>query len=374
MLRKYQICTRCIMDTTDPEITFDSNGVCSHCKRYDQIAKQYQFNDNERQQILEKIVRKIKESGKKKEYDCIIGLSGGVDSSYAVYRVKEFGLRPLAIHLDNWWNSELAVRNIEKIVKKLDVDFHTYVLDWKEFKDLQLAFLKASTPDSDIAADHAIVATMYQAAKESNIDYMISGYNYKTETHLPRAWSQGHNDWIYIKGIHKRFGTISLKSFPHYTPYTYLYRPIAKKPKRIQILNFINYVKRDAIRILNEEFSFRYYGGKHYESTYTRFFQGYILPTKFGYDKRKAHLSSLICSGEMARKEALEEIKKPPYPLEEQAKDRDYVIKKLGITENEFNEIMNLPKKTYWDYPHSRIIGNIDKLKKLRSIWRRIFR
>lgn len=364
-LHRYQICTRCIMDTTDPEITFDSNGVCSHCKQYDQIAKQYQFNNRERERILKEIIRKIKESGKEKKYDCIIGLSGGVDSSFAAYKVKEFGLRPLAIHIDNGWNSELAVHNIKKIVKKLEIDFHACVLNWKEFKDLQLAFLKASTPDSDIPADHAIIAAIYQVARKYNVNYIISGSNYKTETHLPRAWSQGHHDWIYIKNIHKRFGAIPLKSFPHYTPYTKLYRKFFQKPKMIPILDFVNYVKRDAIKTLNESFNFTYYGGKHYESIYTRFFQGYILPVKFGYDKRKTHFSSLICSGEMTREEALKEIKKPTYPLNEQAKDKDCVIKKMGITEKEFDEIMNLPKKTYWDYPHS-ILFDKDKLKGLR--------
>jgi N-acetyl sugar amidotransferase len=337
------------MDTTDPDIEFDTSGVCNHCHDYNRLVREYVVTGKEGRKRLEAIVAEIKKEGIGKDYDCLIGVSGGVDSTFVAYQTKKMGLRPLAIHLDNGWNSELAVSNVQKAIKALNIDLHTYVIDWEEFKDLQIAFLKASTPDSEVPTDHAIVSLMYQIADKMNIKYVFIGRNVRTETHVPLAWSQGHFDWKYIENVHRMFGMRELKTYPHRTRKQDLY--YNQRQNWVNVLDCIDYVKKDAIRVLEQELGWQYYGGKHYESIYTRFFQGYILPKKFGYDKRKGHFSSLICSGEMTREKALEELKKEPYPIEMQMEDRAYVIKKLGLTENEFEEIMQLPKKTILDYP-----------------------
>lgn len=344
-----RICTRCVMDTTDPDIEFDEDGVCGHCHKYDAAKRTWVFTGQEGQRRLEQIVAKIKKEGVGKPYDCIIGVSGGVDSTYVAYKLKQLSLRPLAVHLDNGWDSELAVKNIENVLNKLHIDLYTHVIDWEEFKDLQLAFLKASTPDSEIPSDHAIFSFMYQMAEKKGIKYIIAGNNVQTESHLPAAWSRGYYDWRYIKSIHHRFGSGKLKTFPHMSISTFFrYRLTLKE---INILNYLDYVKKDAMQVLQQELGWKYYGGKHYESIYTRFYQGYILPKKFGFDKRKAHFSSLICSGEMSREKALAELQQEPYPCELQEEDRAYVLKKFNLTDEEFENIMNLPQKSYWDYP-----------------------
>lgn len=348
MTSQYKICTRCVMDTTDPDISFDNFGVCNHCSKYDQLQKKF-FSVLEGQQKLGKLIERIKKDGKGKEYDCVIGVSGGVDSTFVALKVKELGLRPLAVHLDNSWDSELAVNNIHKALQKLDIDLYTHVIDWEEFRELQLSFLRASTPDSEIPSDHAIVALMHQMAEKIGTRYIISGYNFKTESHLPVAWAQGHFDWRYIQTVHKKFSSIELKTFPHMDLLTLNKYRLTQK--MINILDFLDYVKADAMEILKNSLGWKYYGGKHYESIYTRFFQGYILPKKFGYDKRRSHFSSLICSGEMTRQEALENLELETYPSQMQDEDKAYVIKKLRLTEETFDQIMNLPRKSYWDYP-----------------------
>lgn len=348
-MSEYQICTRCVMDTSDPEIRFDENGVCNHCHTYDRMVRQYVVDGEAGLREIEKIAEKIRLDGQGKQYDCVIGVSGGVDSTYVAYAVKKYGLRPLAVHLDNGWDSELAVKNIEETLKRLGIDLYTEVLDWEEFKDLQVSFLKASTPDSEIPSDHAINAILGRMAEKIGVKYIIIGTNVRTESHLPRAWSQGHSDWKYIRGLHQRFGTRLLKTFPHYDFFTFYRRMFTQK--RVEILNYIGYNKSEALRVLQDELGWRYYGGKHYESIYTRFYQGFILPEKFGFDKRRSHLSSLICSGEITREKALEELKIPTYSPAMQEEDREYVAKKLGFSEEEFNAIMKAPKRSYWDYP-----------------------
>lgn len=346
--REYQICSRCVMDTTDPNILFDTAGICNHCHKYDKDNSKFS-SEGEKKQAFEQLISKIKIKGQGKEYDCLIGVSGGVDSTYVAYLVKDLGLRPLAVHLDNGWNSELAVMNIENILNKLNIDLYTHVINWEEFKDLQLAFLEASTPDSEIPSDHAIFALMRKIAKEQKIDFIISGINTKTESHHPGAWSQGHEDWLYIKSIHNQFGTKKLKTFPHGNWWSFYTTRFSKK--WINILDYVDYVKEDAKKILIEHLEWRDYGGKHFESIYTRFFQGYILPVKFGFDKRKMHMSSLICAGEMTREAALAELKNEVYPKKMQEDDKEFVIKKFNLTEEEFEQIMKRPKKTYYDYP-----------------------
>lgn len=347
----YRICTRCIMDTTDPEIEFDEHGVCNHCRGFEVLARERVFTGDAGQQQLERIVNKIKEEGKGKEYDCIVGVSGGVDSTFVAYTVKQLGLRALAVHLDNGWDSELAVNNIEKALRCLTMDLYTHVLDWEEFKDLQLSFLKASTPDAEAPTDHSIAAVLFQEAAKRGIRYVISGGNVVSEAILPQSWAYGAFDWRYIRSIHQRFGTVPLKTFPHFS-LTDLMRYVWRhKIRFVRILNYLPYHREQAIQTLEKELRWKYYGGKHYESIYTRFFQGYILPKKFNIDKRKAHLSTLICAGQITREEALKAMEPNPYTEEMQKSDREYVIKKFGLTENEFEHIMSLSTKRFLDYP-----------------------
>jgi N-acetyl sugar amidotransferase len=343
--RPYRVCTRCVMDTTDPDIQFDENGICSHCHNYERVIQTCVFQGAEGELKLTKIIESVKKNGKGKKYDCVIGLSGGVDSSFVAYRVKQYGLRPLAVHLDNGWDSELAVKNIENICRRLEIDLHTIVLDWEDFRELQIAFLKASTPDSEIPSDHAIVSSMYYTAKEYGVP-IIAGYNYRTESHFPAAWSQGHYDWRYIRNVNRKFGSGSLKTFPHLN---WIQGQIFVR-QLINILNYIDYNKTEAMHVLEKELGWRYYGSKHHESIYTRFYQGYILPVKFLYDKRRAHLSSLICSGELSREEALNQLNESTYSTQLQEDDKSYIIKKFGMSEAEFEEIMNLPVKSFCDY------------------------
>ncbi len=364
--KPYQICTRCVMDTTDPGIIFDENGICNRCKKAEELLNiaPYSLTKEEKRKELEKLVKKIKERGKGKKHDCVIGVSGGTDSTYVAYIVVKLGLRPLAVHLDNGWNSELAVKNIENTVKKLDIDLYTYTIDWKEFKDLQMAFLKASTPDSEIPTDHAIVASMFKTARREGFKYILTGTNLSTESIFPPAWSYGSYDWKYINSIQKKFGTIKLDSYPHVSLIDLFLDMKIRKINRISILNYIDYVKEEAIEIIENELGWRNYGGKHYESIYTRFFQGYILPVKFGFDKRKSHLSSLIVSNQITREQALNELKKNPYPNKELLEeDMNYFINKFGIDEKEFQRIMELPPKKFFEYP-SYENSNIWKIAK----------
>ena len=346
-MREYQICTKCVMDTSDPNITFDEDGICSHCKSFNYAD----LNDFNNESILLNQINIIKKAGKGKKYDCIIGVSGGVDSSYVAYLVKKYGLRPLAIHLDNGWNSELAVQNIRRMLEILEIDLFTYVMDWEEFRDLQVSFLKSGTPDAEIPTDHAITAIIFKLAAKHNIKYLISGSNIATESIGVKAWSHGHSDWRYIKSVHKKFSNKKLKSYPHYGFLDLVYYKIVKQQKSFKILNFINYNKAEAIKELEINFDWKYYGGKHYESIYTRFYQGYYLPTKFGFDKRRSHLSSQILNGHVSREEALKELLLDAYNPIDYQQDRIYVLKKLKLDENEFNSIMESENKCFHDYP-----------------------
>ncbi|RPJ22389.1 MAG: N-acetyl sugar amidotransferase [Chloroflexi bacterium] len=375
MEKEYRVCRRCLMDTSDPEIQFDEQGVCNHCHDYDRLIQQRVLKGEAGLRYLEGLVAQIKREGHGKPYDCVMGVSGGVDSTYVAYMAKtRFGLRPLAIHMDNGWDSELAVRNIEETLKRLGIDLYTNVLNWEEFKDLQLAFLKASTPDSEIPSDHAIWAVIGDMAEKLKVRYILSGFNVRTETHLPRAWSQGHFDWKYIQSVHRQFGKGKLKTFPHQGLFTYYHRLLTLR--RVDILNYLDYNKQEAMQLLERELGWKYYGGKHHESIYTRFYQGYILPTKFGYDKRRCHLSSQICSGEITREAALAELQKPTYAPSMQEEDREYVAKKLGVSDSEFETIMQLPRRNFLDYPsYGRVIeGPLFKgiYDGLRSMYRSV--
>jgi N-acetyl sugar amidotransferase len=349
--RDYRICSRCVMDTSDPEIEFDDLGVCNHCHAYDKAVLELVYKGEHGRNKLAAAVAQIKEEGKRKRYDCIVGLSGGVDSSYVAYLVKQLGLRPLAVHLDNGWNSEVAVRNIESIVKLLGLDLYTEVLDWEEFRRLQLAFLRASTPDSEIPTDHAIVATLYRLAMQYGVRWLIEGSNVVTESMVPPTWSHGHSDWRYIKHLNDTFGGTSLASYPHYTYVDLQLRFRFLKLRRFPILNYIDFKKDEAVKVLQTELGWVPYGKKHYESIYTRFYQGCILPAKFGFDKRRPHISCLINNGEITREGALAELEHPAIPPDQLVEDRAFVLKKLGLTDHEFEAILALPRKMFWDYP-----------------------
>ncbi len=347
------VCTRCIMDTTDPDIKFDADGVCNHCYRYDTVSKTRLVAVEERESRLNALVNEIKQAGAGKDYDCVIGVSGGVDSTYVAWLVRDLGLRPLAVHLDNGWNSELAVANIEKTLKTLDIDLHTHVLNWDDFKDLQLSFLKASTPDGEVPTDHAIFALLYRFAAKYGLRHVITGTNVISEAILPQKWGYGYFDWRYVKSVHREFGSAKLTNYPHFSLLDLFYYVFLRKIRMVSVLNFVEYDKKKAMRVLESDLGWVYYGGKHYESIYTRFYQAYILPRKFGIDKRKAHYSNLILSGQMTRDEAIEAMLQPVYPEHMLEEDREYTIKKLGMSEESFEAMMQAPCKTFEDYPNS---------------------
>lgn len=367
-MAELRVCTRCIMDTTDPDITFDAAGVCNHCHRYDRVAAQRLIPLDQRSEKLKALVEEIKTAGAGKDYDCVIGVSGGVDSTYVAWLVKELGLRPLAVHLDNGWNSELAVANIEKTLKVLGIDLYTHVMDWEEFRDLQVAFLKAATPDGEVPTDHAIFALLYELASKHGLKHVITGTNVVSEAILPEKWGYGYFDWAYVKDVHRRFGTNGLSTYPHFSLLRLFYYVFIRKIRMVSILNHIDYDKKQAMDVLQNKLGWVYYGGKHYESIYTRFYQAYLLPKKFSIDKRKAHYSNLILSGQMSRDEAVQAMALPVYPAELLEEDREYAIKKLELSLAEFDAIIVSPNKTFLDYRTSHAL--FEKAKRVVNVTR----
>lgn len=366
----YQQCTRCILDTNDdPGITFDKSGICSYCHLYEQLEKKLKTGAEARA-YLEKTVDEIKTAGAGKPYDCILGLSGGVDSTYLALVSKKLGLRPLAVHFDNGWNSELAVSNIEKIVTTLDIPLHTFVVDWDEFKDLQLAVLKSSVVDIEMITDHAIITKLYDLALEHNIKYVLSGTNVVTESILPSRWIHNKKDHVNIRNIHRRFGKRPIRTFPLFDSFRKM-KVAWHGIQSVSLLDYMPYEKKEVKKVIMQELGWRDYGGKHYESIFTRFYQGYILPHKFGIDKRRAHLSNLICSGQITREEALAELQQPTYPQEYFKTDYDFVLKKLGLSDQEFQEIMSLPIHGHADYGVEKSFSERFPFTKfMRPVWR----
>jgi N-acetyl sugar amidotransferase len=374
-----RVCTRCIMDTTDAEISFDEAGVCSHCRHFDEVFRPSWFPNEEGRRKLELVVDTIKAEGRGRDYDCIIGLSGGVDSSYLAIKAKELGLRPLVMHVDAGWNSELAVKNIENLVKALGFDLFTLVIDWEEMRDLQIAFLRSGIANQDVPQDHAYFAGLYRFATRENIRWVLSGGNYATEGILPQSWGYNAMDVRHLKAIHRKFGTHPLRTYPTVSFFNlYVGYPLIRKMKVLRPLDFMPYDKEAAMQELSARFGWRYYGAKHHESVWTKFFQGYYLPTRFGFDKRKAHLSSLIVSGQISRAEAVAEMEEGVYPPEEIRRDRVFVCKKLGLTEGELDALIAAPRKTYCDYPNNEgkrlLLRKIWKALPLKSLRRRINR
>ena len=360
----YQICTKTIMDTSDKEILFDEEGVCNHYHRYKQLEPLYAYQGAGTDRARKEMLDRIRLAGKGKPYDCLIGISGGVDSSYVAYLAHENGLRPLVVHFDNGWNSELAIRNIEQIVRRLNFEYQTWVVDWNEFRDLQKAFLKASVNNAEIPTDHAFLAALYRIAEKNKIKYVLSGSNFVTEGILPKSWGYNAKDLKHLLAIHRLYGSVPLKTYPTLGFKREIYYTYVKGIKMIRFLNYFKYEKADAMKILQEKLGWTYYGGKHYESVFTRFFQAYLLPQKFGIDKRRAHLSTLIASGQISRDAAIEEMKAEAYPADLVKQDIQYVRKKLMLSESEFDAILSDPPRSYKDFPNDE-----QRLKFIYSIY-----
>lgn len=374
--REYQQCTKCVMDTTDTEIYFDNQGICNHCHQYVKHEAEKVLKGEDGQRKINEIIHEIKQGSKGRKYNCIIGISGGVDSTFLAYYVKNImGLNPLAVHFDNGWNSEIAVQNIQNLVNTLNIDLYTYVIDWKSFKDIQLAYFKASVIDIEVPTDQFIFAALFEIARKKNINYVISGNNVVTETILPDSWYFKYKfDLKNLKDIHEKYGKTKIKSFPNIGKWQRYFNKKIHRLNFYTILNYIDYNYKDVKDLIINKLGWTDYGGKHYESIFTRFYQGYILPKKFNVDKRKAHLSNLICSGQITKEEALRILSKNSYTEDMQIQDKNYFIKKLGLTELEFDEIMSLPIKkheefkmeqsVYKDYPILKILKPIGDLFK----------
>lgn len=348
-----QMCTRTVMDGSDPDIRFDADGVCNYWHEYQDFAATFP-GPEEKQVQLDRLLGAVRADGEGKPYDCVIGLSGGVDSSYVTWLARQWNLRPLIVHFDNGWNNELAVRNIENICKKLDFELHTFVMDWDEFRDLQRAYFKASVVDLEVPTDHMIMGALYRLAAKHKLKYILSGVNMATEWLMPPAWIQAKYDLVNLKNIHRKFGERPLKQLPALGVWQRAWFQLVRGIHSEPVLDLVDYDKAAAKELLIRELDWVDYGGKHYESLFTRFYQGYILPHKFGVDKRKAHLSNLILSGQMTREEALRELQQPTYDEVLQERDKAYVRKKLGFTESEFEAVLTLPNQRHEIYGSDR--------------------
>ncbi|MEY2397525.1 MAG: hypothetical protein QOJ00_699 [Actinomycetota bacterium] len=344
-------CTRCVLRDADDPRGFDAHGVCSFCRSYEAEAARIQLRRDEGE--LERIVGSIKAAGKGKQHDCIIGLSGGVDSSYLAHVAVSLGLRPLAIHLDNGWDSELAIGNIDRLVNSLNLELETHVVDWREFRDLQVAYFRASVIDIEVLTDHAITAFAFDMAKRERVKYILSGNNVVTEYGMPPTWNYPKQDLRNLKSIARRFGGAKISTLPTASGLRLLFNQL-RGFRSIDLLNLIDYDRDAAIDTLTREYGYRPYGAKHYESLFTRFYQAHVLPTKFGVDKREAHQSSLIRSGQITRDEALAELQKPLYEPDVLREHSSYVLKKLGFSENEWKRIMSEAPKPHTAYPNDR--------------------
>ena len=361
---KYRQCTKCVMDTTDPEITFDERGVCNHCREFEEVTSKRWFPNEDGAKNLKIIYNKMKKENVHKEYDCILGLSGGVDSSYLALKLHEEEIRPLIVHVDGGWNSELAVQNIENIVNYCGWHLHTIVIDWEEMKDLQLAYLKSGIANQDVPQDHAIFASLYHFATKHGVNYVISGGNISTECIFPNSWNWSAMDADNIHGIHKKYGSIKLKKYKTVGFYKlYFYYPFIKKMRTIRPLNFIPYVKSKALEELKDKVGYKEYARKHGESVFTKFFQNNYLPTKYGMDKRKPHLSSLIVTGQMTKEEALRELENPLYKERELIEDKEYIAKKIGISKEDFEKILTTHSSHYTDFANME-----KKYKRMKKI------
>ncbi len=348
-----QVCSRCVMDTTDPTITFDADGVCNHCHKFDRVTAPSWFPNARGAALLAEQVARISERGRSDQYDCILGLSGGADSAYLALKTAELGLRPLVVHVDGGWNSETAVQNIQRVLDYCGFELHTHVMDWEEMRDLQLAYLRAGVANQDVPQDHAFFANLYHFAVENGITTVLSGGNVATESVFPDSWHGAAMDAVNLKAIHARWGERKLR---HYRTISfwqyYVWYPLVRRMEVLRPLNFMPYSREHAIAELERTCGFRPYGRKHGESLFTRFFQNSYLPEKFGYDKRRPHYSSMILSGQMTRADALAALEEPLYPPGELRRDQDFLCKKLRIDRDELDRLMGAPNGHYTDYPN----------------------
>ncbi len=368
----YQQCTLTVMDNiADQFIKFDEQGVSNYAHDF---FKYYEENvPPDRNKVLDELIHKIKESGKNKPYDCLTGISGGVDSSYLIYKAKEWGLRPLIVHFDNGWNTEISVRNINNIINKTGFELYTLIVNWEEFKDLQLSYIKAGVVDLEVPTDHAIYGTWLRLAKKFKIKYVLNGNNYPTESIMPSGWIYNKTDAVNLLNIHKQFGEKKLKTYPVVKPLQQLLYNQLLNINVVKPLNLIEYNKASAKDTLKREFGWTDYGGKHYESFYTKYYQAHILPEKFGIDKRKAHLSNLILSNQISKEAALAELQQPLYNDQELITDTEYFIKKLGLTSSYFEQYIHSPGIAHAKYGQQGFLKDMYPiLKTLRPIYKLI--
>jgi len=374
----YKICVNCAMDTSDPDIKFDEDGVCDYCiNYYSNILPNWNKGSGHFRQI-EAMIGKIKKNAMGRKHDCLLGISGGVDSSYLAYLAKEvFGLNPLIFHVDAGWNTDVAVSNIERMVDGLGLDLHTEVINWSEMQDLQLSFFKAGVPHLDTPQDHAFQAALYNFAAKNKFKYILNGGNYSTECiREPIKWHYHASDLTQLRDIHLKFGTRELKTFPLAGIFKYkLYYRYIKGVRVYRPLNYVSYVKADAINLLFNKFGWQPYSHKHYESRFTRFYEGYWLPTRFGFDKRRAHLSSLILTKQMKRAEALAQLEKGTYTPEEIDNDLSFIANKLNISRENLEKFYRIDKKNFTDYKNNmKLIQLGVKVLKIFGIQRSIIR
>ncbi len=358
-IRDYQICARCVMDTSDSRIEFDENGVCDHCLDFDINVKPNWFPNEVGLKKLDKTVERIKKDGANRDFDCILGMSGGVDSSYLLHlAVKVLGLKPLVFHVDGGWNSELAVNNIQVMIDHLNLDLYTEVINWEEMKDFQLAYFKSGVPHIDIPQDHAFIATLYNFADKHNIKYILNGGNISTEcVRNPMEWLYYGTDMVQIREIIKKFGTLKMESYPFSSIFRHkIYLKYIRKIEVVKPLDCLNYIKQDALKLLSSEYGWKPYPQKHFESRFTKFFEGYWLPERFGFDTRRVQFSSLILTGQMSREDALENLKVSSFDKEKIDDEFYYIAKKLEIDTEELLRYFKMPKKFYWDYKNQEKI------------------
>lgn len=365
-----RICARCVLGSDDRcAISFDADGVCNYCREFEQRWVRLQATETARKSSLDAAVARVRRSGKGRPYDSILGMSGGIDSTYLAYLAAKCGLRPLVVHFDNGWNSEIAVQNVERAVRKLGFDLETYVIDWEDFRAMQLAYLRASVVDIEVLTDHAIFGTLYKIALEKQIPFILSGSNEATEGILPVDWVFNKKDHVNIKAIYREYGDKPLSSFP-FLDYRAKRRIARSGVEIVELLDIVDYQVAEAREVIQSELGWRDYGGKHYESIWTRFYQGYILPRKFGIDKRKAHLATLINSGQLTRDEALERLRAPIYPPELFERDYDFALKKLGLTQSEFDEIMALPIRSHREFDtEGSLFSQWKFLQPIKPVW-----
>ena len=361
-MRNYQICTKCVMDTSDPNITFDDQGICDHCNGFHaHVAPKWHPNETGRQ-MFARTVDEIRQSGKGKPFDCIIGLSGGLDSSFLLHLVvTEFQLRPLVFHVDGGWNTDIAVNNIQVLVEKLGLELFTEVINWEEMKDFQLAYFKSGVPHIDTPQDHAFVATLYHFANNHGIKYILNGGNIATEcVRNPLEFLYYGTDMRQLRDIQKRFCTVDLKTYPFSDILFHkVYLRYIRGLKVVKPLDWMPYTKVMARETLSREYSWKPYPQKHFESRFTKFYEGYWLPERFGFDTRRVQFSSLILTGQMTREDALSQLEHPAYDPKTIGHEFDYIAKKLGIASEELRGYFEMPLKTYRDYDNSLWMFNL---------------